>query len=301
VAKPTEVSDEYPELTIVYKINDETIDNFMPTKTCLYGKHIVTLFYPISKVIENSSNTFSMYLKISDGSIRIGESQIRATISGQGLAAGLGDWNGRISINENIGNIPLDTAGFMADVFEDTMSLLFPNMKNHGVTQLISDIPIGYNAYTIDSFTDRTWITEILRTFVLTAVRGKPVYNGYVTLNNNDAFILRKRYASDSAPISSDLGFTEKLWLNFSFLESVDDVNISGHTASYRLQRVVNTSDTSVIFPNEVEISNGKFELKGITQEEQKSVILQADEGYLETLTVDVSAFDGVKGVDISL
>ena len=37
----------------------------MPTKTCLYGKHIVTLFFPISKVIENSSNTFSMYLKIS--------------------------------------------------------------------------------------------------------------------------------------------------------------------------------------------------------------------------------------------
>lgn len=101
--KDTEESDsaeeiELPELSIVYKINNETIDTFMPTKTCLYGKHIVTLFFPISWMIENSSNTFSMYLKISTGTVKIGETQIRAIISGQGLAAGLGDWNGRINI-----------------------------------------------------------------------------------------------------------------------------------------------------------------------------------------------------------
>lgn len=61
---------ELPELSIIYKINNETIDTFMPTKTCLYGKHIMTLFFPISKVIENSSNTFSMYLKYHQGAQR---------------------------------------------------------------------------------------------------------------------------------------------------------------------------------------------------------------------------------------
>lgn len=40
-----EVVASNPELSIVYKMNDETIDNFMPSKTCLYGKHIVTLFF----------------------------------------------------------------------------------------------------------------------------------------------------------------------------------------------------------------------------------------------------------------
>lgn len=120
---------ELPELSIVYKINNETIDTFMPVKTCLYGKHVVTLFFPISKVIENSSNTFSMYLKISSGSAKIGEAQIRATISGQGLAAGLGDWNGRININENIGNISITDVPFVADVFKDTASVTFPSKK----------------------------------------------------------------------------------------------------------------------------------------------------------------------------
>ena len=88
-AEDSSESAEFPELSIIYKINNETIDTFMPTKTCLYGKHIVTLFFPISKVIENSSNTFSMYLKISTGTVKIGEAQIRATISGQDLRQ---DW-----------------------------------------------------------------------------------------------------------------------------------------------------------------------------------------------------------------
>ena len=123
---------ELPELSIIYKINNETIDTFMPTRICLYGKHIVTLFFPISKVIENSSNTFSMYLKISNGSMKIGEAQIRATISGQGLAAGLGDWNGRININENIGNISIMDVPFVADVFKDTASVTFPSKNDTG-------------------------------------------------------------------------------------------------------------------------------------------------------------------------
>ncbi len=142
VLKPESVTEDNPELSIVYKINDETIDNFMPTKTCLYGKHIVTLFFPISKVIDNSSNPFSVYLKTSSGTVSIGEAQIRATISGQGLAAGLGDWNGRISINENIGFIQLSGVPFMADAFNDRMSVVFPDRKNQSVNQSIENIPI---------------------------------------------------------------------------------------------------------------------------------------------------------------
>ena len=136
----------------------------------------MTLFFPISKIIENSSNTFSMYLKISSGSAKIGEAQIRATISGQGLAAGLGDWNGRININENIGYISITDVPFVADVFKDTVSVTFPSQKTQGLTQTIGNIPITDQNYDADAFTDRAWITEILRTFVLTSVRGNPKY-----------------------------------------------------------------------------------------------------------------------------
>lgn len=273
----------------------------MPTKTCLVGKHIVTLFYPISTVVENSSNTFSMYLKISGGSISIGEAQIRATISGQELAAGIGDWNGRISVNENISLVPISDIPFGADIFEDTMTLILPEQAKPNFVQTFGNIPITEQTMTIDTFTDRTWFSEILCSFVLSAVRGRPWYNGYVTLNNSDAFILRKRYTADSSPRSLDSGFAEKLRLDLDYLESVETVVVSSHTADRRNQRTVNTADTSVIVPEEVETANGKFELKAIIQTEQTSVAVEIDEGYLENMTADTSEFYGVKGVEFGI
>ena len=298
VERTDEKDEDYPELTIVYKMNGDTIDTFMPTKTCLYGKHIVTLFLPISKVIENSANTFSMYLKMSSGQINIGEAQIRATISGQGLAAGLGDWNGRININQNIPRIGVGNGPFMVDVFEDDMKLVLPQMKRPGFTQTIGDIVITRTQFTIDSFTDRTWIAEILRTFVLTSVRGKPKYNDYITINSNEAFLLRKRYLIDSEPVSADLGFVEEVTVNLNFLEETEEVEINGVTPKYRPQLVVNTASTFVIIPDEIDISNQRFELIASKIVEQHGEDVEFDDGYLTEITVDLSEFEGVKGVE---
>lgn len=312
VIKPAEVveetdsasgstEEEFPELSIIYKMNNETIDTFMPTKTCMYGKHIVTLFFPISKVIENSSNTFSMYLKVSTGTVKIGEAQIRATISGQGLAAGLGDWNGRININENIGFVKISDVPFVADAFEDRVSVVFPNIRRSGISQSIGNITITEMEFGVDTFTDRTWIAEILRTFVLTSIRGNPKYNGYVTVNSNEQFVLRKRHILESAPESLEHGFMENLLIDTSFLETVEQITVNGTSEGYRLQRVINASDTSVKVPEEVDISHGFFELKSTVTEEQTSVPLEMDSGFMESLVVDTSKFDGVKGVKFGI
>lgn len=302
----TETSEEkkeeaFPELSIVYKLNNESIDNFMPTKTCLYGRHIVTLFFPISKVIENSSNTFSMYLKISAGTVKIEEAQIRATISGQGLAAGIGDWNGRININENIGFINISDVPFVADVFRDKVSVVFPSSKKPGVTQTIGNIAIVDQNFCADAFTDRAWISEILRTFVLTSVRGNPKYNGYITVNTDENFMLRKRYVQKSEPKSLDHGYAENLLIDTSYFTRVDAVGINGYTSEIRLQFAVTVADTSVKVPDIVETENGFFELKATTAETQNAVSQEIDEGFLECTSLDISGFDGVKGVEFTL
>lgn len=301
VIKPEESTEVLPELTIVYKMNDETIDTFMPTKTCIYGKHIVTLFLPISKVVENSSNTFSMYLKISDGSISIEETQIRATISGQGLAAGLGDWNGRININENIGFVAITDVPYVTDVYADSLSVTFPKTTRNGLTQMISNVMITEQPFTVNTFTDRTWIAEILRTFVLTSVRGNPKYNGYITVNNEEQFTLRKRYAIVSAPDSMDFGYMENLVVDTSFYESVDTVEINGYTVGFRLKFTLNAKDALVEVTDTIDTSKGRYELKGTTEETQKAVTGEIDEGFLEITAIDISAFDGVKGVRFEL
>lgn len=296
-----EMEGSFPELSIVYKLNNESIDNFMPTKTCLYGRHIVTLFFPISKVIENSSNTFSMYLKISAGTVKIEEAQIRATISGQGLAAGIGDWNGRININENIGFINIGDVPFVADVFKDKVSVVFPSSKKQGVTQTIGNIAIVDQNFGADAFTDRAWISEILRTFVLTSVRGNPKYNGYITVNTDENFMLRKRYVQKSEPKSLDYGYAENLLIDISYFTRVDAVAINGYTSEIRLQFAVTVADTSVKVPDTVETKNGFFELKAATTETQNAVSKEIDEGFLECTGIDISGFDGVKGVEFTL
>lgn len=294
-------SNELPELNIIYKMNDETIDNFMPAKTCLVGKHIVTLFYPISKVIENSSNTFSMYLKISKGSMSIGEAQIRATISGQGLAAGIGDWNGRININENIGNISVDNMTFVADTFADTMEVTLPALKKSAFRQSIGNIQIPQYDFTIDAFAERNWLSEILRTFVLTSVRGKPTYSNFITINSSEQFILSKTYISESEPYSIDNGFAEKLTVDTDFLEDTQNVEVKGSAENYRKKFIVSTLNSMATVPDEVDTSNKRFELKAVTETTVKSVPAEIDEGFMECLQIDIHAFDGVKGVEINL
>lgn len=301
IIKSEEVIEETPELTIIYKINDDPIDNFIPTKTCIYGKHIITLFLPISKVVENSANTFSMYLKVSDGTVSINEAQIRATISGQGLAAGLGDWNGRININDNIGKISVDNGNFVIDNLTDKMEFNILKDKTSQLIESIGNISIAGQAFGINSFVERTWFSEILRTFTLTVVSGKPRYNNYITVNNNEEFILRRHYTLSSEPNSQDLGFIESLTIDTSFLESIGSIEVGSNSKTYRLKKVVDTSDTSVKYSSEVDIANGYFELKGITEDNQKSVSEEIDEGFLESLSINIAAFDGVKGVEIYL
>ncbi len=100
-------------------MNNEEVKTFYPKKTCGQGKYILTLFLPINQVIANSENTLSVLFKISGGTLTIGESQVRATISGQGLVAGIGDWNGRISISETIERIKIESTPFGYDAITD--------------------------------------------------------------------------------------------------------------------------------------------------------------------------------------
>ena len=294
----TQTEPAYPELSIVYKLNDDPV-NFMPKQTCLYGNHIVTLYLPVSKIIENSANTFSMYVKLSDGTLKIGESQIRASLSGQGLAAGTGEWNGRINVNDSISRIDITGVSLVMDRFNDSASVTFPSKNVPGFTQSIGNIAIGGAALAIDAFTERIWTAEILRTFVLSSLRGKPQYNNYVTLNTNDSFMLRNRYSQNSNPVSMNHGYAEKIQPDLSYFDRVDGVKISAFNPGERPNFVITTKSTDAEVPGTVDTTNDCFELKAVTQVVQTGVQAEIDEGYLENTTIDISVVSGVKGVKL--
>ena len=290
-----------PEMTIVYKINNDDVDNFMPTKTCIIGKHIVTLFFPLSNVVENSANTFSMWLMISNGKITIGEAQIRATISGQGLAAGLGEWNGRIDIEEYIGDIPISKNAYSIDAFKSTVTAVFPPLEKPGLVQAIGDIAIGSHSISIDGFSDRIMFTEIVKLYMLSTLSGRPSYSKFVGIraeNGVEKFVLQTDYKLSSAAISINSGYAEELTVDTSFLQEVDSVDIHTGNVIGRKTYVLNTSAAATYDRENVETSNERFELAVTSSVEQHSVSVEIDEGCLEDMTIDLSEIEWLKGVE---
>ena len=215
-----------PVLTVTYKINDETVHTFIPQMTCVHGKHILTLFYPMSAIIENSENTFDVYLSVDGGTVNIGESQIRATISGQGLVAGVGDWNGRISINEIINRIAISDVPFGYTAISDSTVATHPWLDYHAVTQAIARIAITDVQFGYDLLNERIAATEVIKTFTIDA-EYPPLYNmTFVGLNDDGAFVMVCDYAIVSAEEEIDHGRMQHLMVNTTQYERVESLEV---------------------------------------------------------------------------
>ena len=77
------------------------------------GKHILSLMYFLS-VLGNKAYTWTVSLKVTGGNAEIGRDNIRACLSGQGLAA-VSKWAGRINVEEELGiiSMPLTPVAIM--------------------------------------------------------------------------------------------------------------------------------------------------------------------------------------------
>lgn len=216
------------ELTVIYKMNLEEVENFKPTKTCIDGKHILTLFLPITQVVANSENTLSVYLKMTGGTLNIGEAQIRATISGQGLVAGIGDWNGRINITENIDRIGIGQVGLVADpIKSDVVSILYPAQSRSAITQSIVRIAFGDSDFSYDLLNERLTVMEVIKTFTVDA-NFPPQYNRtMVELNEKNAFCMVSDYTFVSAAEAINRGMLQHLAVNTEQFERVEKLEVA--------------------------------------------------------------------------
>lgn len=84
-----------------YVLNDTEIELLYPTETYGSGKHTFPLYYPVSNVLPNLLNNFSVYFSVSGGTALIEAGSCIATISGQGMAAEAeAEWDGTILVED---------------------------------------------------------------------------------------------------------------------------------------------------------------------------------------------------------
>lgn len=214
-----------PELTVSYRLNGETVETFVPKKTCVDGSHILTLFFPLPNVIENSENTFEVYLSVIGGTAAIGELQIRATISGQGLVAGIGDWNGRISVTETVDGISVDGRfGYIA--LSDSAAAAFPEISPMNLTQGIGLPKIDSASFGYDALNERVTAVETVRTFTLDG-DFPPVYDlTKAELSEDGAFRLISDWAVVSAEEDINSGRLQHLAIDTLQYETVESMEV---------------------------------------------------------------------------
>ena len=215
------------ELSITYKMNNEEVKTFYPKKTCVQGKHILTLFLPITQVIANSENTLSVLFKISGGTLTIGESQVRATISGQGLVAGIGDWNGRIGISETIDRIAITPTVFEYDAITDVPSFTFPRIILHPITQYVSRIPIWGSEFTYHPLNERVTAIEVIKTFTMDKDFPPHYDQTVVEVNEDGAFCMISDYTYVSSADEINVGQLQHLIIDTNPFERVENMEVT--------------------------------------------------------------------------
>ena len=84
---------------VVFEFNNEEIMEHCPVETWHSGKHILSLYYPIEKIVANYTNTFNVYLWMENGSGTVDVGDCIASVSGQAMAAGEA-WDGKLEVED---------------------------------------------------------------------------------------------------------------------------------------------------------------------------------------------------------
>lgn len=213
------------DLEVIYRINNEDLEYFIPTKTCINGNHILTLFLPLTRVAPNSANNLTVLMKIAGGTAHIGANQIKATISGQGLVAGLGEWNGKLTAEETIElySLKFYPTTPIAMVDGCVVSTDEPTSKNLSAT--ISLLPLRKRGIKIRGIREKLSVEQIVEGWTFTTAVDSTYATDWV-ITDGGVFALRHNFSAVSAMQEIDQGLCAALSVDTTIFKSVEGIEV---------------------------------------------------------------------------
>lgn len=214
------------DLNVIYKLNSEEIDTFRPIQRYAEGKHVLTLFFPFSKVMENKENSFSVMLSIIGGSGKIVKGNIKATISGQGLVAGVSEWDGKINIEEAIKSIELENIDFNINRFIERLDIKkdIPNISE--TNQIIRRIEFDNDEFKIEGFSEKVSVKNIIKKFTMNK-EYLPKYNKEFVKCENEVFENIVDYNDYSSSAAFGEGSLEILSIKTEDFEQIQNIEVN--------------------------------------------------------------------------
>ena len=115
---------------VVFEFNNEEIVEHCPIETWHSGKHILSLYYPIEKIVANYTNTFNVYLWMENGSGTVDVGDCIASVSGQAMAAGEA-WDGKLEVEDYTTRFAIG-GGLDVNGFRESLSMQMKETVNRG-------------------------------------------------------------------------------------------------------------------------------------------------------------------------
>lgn len=134
---------------VVYELNDDEITVFYPVETWHSGKHILTLYYPISDIAPDVLNTFKAYLRLENGTGTVEIGGCLAVITGQALGATY-KWDGTLEFEDEYTPFTIG-GGFAVKSFSDSMDYEMIEQKEYDYTESVARISIGAFAAPVET------------------------------------------------------------------------------------------------------------------------------------------------------
>lgn len=115
---------------VVFEFNNEEIVEHCPVETWHSGKHILSLYYPIEKIVANYTNTFNVYLWMENGRGTVDVGGCIASVSGQAMEAGEA-WDGKLEVEDYTRRFAIG-GGLDVNGFRDSLSMQMKETVNRG-------------------------------------------------------------------------------------------------------------------------------------------------------------------------
>ena len=115
---------------VAFEFNNEEIVEHCPVETWHSGKHILSLYYPIEKIVANYTNTFNVYLWMENGSGTVDVGDCIASVSGQAMAVGEA-WDGKLEVEDYTTRFAIG-GGLDVNGFREELSMQMKETVNRG-------------------------------------------------------------------------------------------------------------------------------------------------------------------------
>ena len=163
---------------------------------------------------------------VGGGSAKIKAGNIRATVSGQGLAAGLNVWDGKITVEDEFSDINWSVPGYSVERFVDTPTINIKGPVRPNFTTEFARVTFGQWAFTVNALNENLNAEPMVKSFTVDYIY-PPVYDErYIEVVDNAFCLISDFYVPSSTEGAINYGRTSVLSINTEQFDSVGSIEV---------------------------------------------------------------------------